>query len=108
MHGQWARGRGRDKEDPREIRYHLEGGKITDLSPADAVLSFMRPDVAWDDSVMNTFCHYVLNFTGPESAASWVADHPDTFTISLDDGLAIARHHVDRTFGAALDSSDAH
>ena len=74
----------------------------TDLSHPDSVLSFLGPDQPWDDSVMETFCHFVRQFTDPDSASAWVADNPGTLAISLDDGLAIARHYLDETFGDAL------
>ena len=85
-----------------EISYRLADGHITDLSHPDSVLSFLRPDQPWDESVMETFCHFVVQFTDPDSASGWVADNPGTLAISLDDGVAIARHYLDSTFGAAL------
>ncbi len=72
---------------------------ITDLSHRDSVLSFLRPDQPWDDNVMATFCHFVLQFTSPESARRWTADHPGTFMIDVDDAVELARRHVARTFG---------
>ena len=85
------------------ITYRIAGdGTISDASHADAVLSFLRPDRRWDDDVMTTFCHYVLQFAGPDSAGRWTAEHPGTFTISLDDALELARRHTARMFGRAL------
>ena len=82
-------------------------GAITDASRPQAVLSFLRPDRPWDDDVITSFCHYVLHFAGPESARRWTADHPGTFTISLDDALELARRQTERMFGKALDESRA-
>jgi hypothetical protein len=80
---------------------------ITDLSHPDSVLSFLRPDQPWDDKVMPTFCHFVLQFAGPESADNWIADHPGTFVISLDDAVQLALRHVSRTFSPALRPHDS-
>src|SRR5215831_15260246 len=37
-------------------------GAITGASHPDAVLSFLRPDQPWDDTVITSFCHYVRQF----------------------------------------------
>ncbi len=59
------------------IAYRMAAdGTITDLSHPGALLSFLRPNQLWDDDVMATFCHYVLQFTGPDSARLWTAEHP--------------------------------
>jgi len=46
---------------------------ITDLSPATAVVSFIAPDKPFDFDVIESFCHYVLNFSSRESAERWAA-----------------------------------
>jgi hypothetical protein len=85
------------------ITYRIDAaGTIRHISHPDAVLSFLRPERRWDDDVMATFCHYVLQFTDPETARRWTAAHPGTFTISQADGIELARRHVERTFGAAV------
>jgi hypothetical protein len=66
------------------------------------VLSFLRPDQPWDNDVMTTFCHYVLHFTSPATAAQWTAARPGTFVISLAEAAELARRHVARFFAAAL------
>jgi len=81
------------------ITYRISGdGAITGASHPDAVLSFLLPDQPWDDDVMTTFCHYVLQFTGPATAGHWTAGHPGTFVISLDDAAELARRHAARIF----------
>ena len=51
-------------------------GAITGASHPEAVLSFLRPDQPWDDTVMTSFCHYVQHFTSPATARQWTAEHP--------------------------------
>jgi len=76
------------------ITYRIAAdGSVTHLSHPDTALSFLRPDRMWDDEVMATFCHYVLQFASPESAHIWTAEHPDTFTISFSDAKDLARSH---------------
>jgi len=85
------------------ITYRISGdGTITGASHPAAVLSFLRPGQPWDDDVMTTFCHYVLHFTSPATAACWTAAHPGTFVISLDQAAELARRHAARIFAAAL------
>ena len=84
------------------ITYRISGdGAITGASHPDAVLSFLRPGQPWDDDVMTTFCHYVLHFTSPATAAQWTAARPGTFAISLQDAAELARRHAARAFAAA-------
>ena len=77
-------------------------GTISGLSHPPSVLSFLRRDQPWDDQIKATFCHYILQFAGPDSARRWTADHPGTFIVSLDDALELGRRHVIRSFSAAL------
>jgi hypothetical protein len=77
-------------------------GTISDSSHPDSVLSFLRPDQPWDDDILTGFCHYVLHFVSAESAQPWTGEHPGTFTITVADGLELARRHTARAFGAGL------
>lgn len=85
-----------------EITYRIVDGTVLEASHPAGVLSFRRPDQAWDDTVMATFCHYVLHFESPTSAQDWIGQHPGTFALSVSDALTLAHHHVTQTFGAAL------
>lgn len=87
------------------IAYRIDAdGEIGDLTHPDTVLSFLRPDQPWGDDVMATFCDFVLQFTGIESARRWVSGHPGTYTISLADAVELARRHARRTFGSPVRS----
>jgi alkylmercury lyase len=46
---------------------------IKDLSPATAVVSFLAPNKPFDFDVIESFCHYVLNFASRESAERWAS-----------------------------------
>ena len=83
------------------ITYRIGGdGAITGASHPDSVLSFLRPGRPWGDDVMTTFCHYVLQFTGPATAQRGAAVHPGTFVMGLGDAAELARRHAARAFGA--------
>ncbi len=91
-----------DPETGDEITYRVDAdGAVHDLSHPDSVISFLRPEREWDDDIMATFCHHVLHFAGPESAAKWTARHDGTIVLALDDAVDLARRHVIRTFGEA-------
>jgi alkylmercury lyase len=50
---------------------------VKDLSPATAVVSFIAPDKPFDFDVIESFCHYVLNFASRESAERWASERKD-------------------------------
>ena len=84
------------------ITYRISrDGAITGASHPETVLSFLRPDRPWDDTVMTSFCHYVRHFTSPATARQWTAGHPGTFVISLADAAELARRHTARFLGTA-------
>jgi alkylmercury lyase len=68
----------------------------------ESVLSFLRPDQPWDDTVITNFCHYIWHFTSVESGKSWTAAHGRTFTVGLDDAVELGLRHYRRSFDGAL------
>jgi alkylmercury lyase len=75
---------------------------IREVSPTDAVLSFLRREQPFDADSIKTFCHYVHFFVSPEAASRWTAQHPGAFVLSIDEGADIARRVNDASFGAVL------
>ena len=63
----------RDPVTGEEITMTVTPDGVEDLSPATAVVSFVVPDKPFDEGVINTFCHYVLNFASLESAERWAS-----------------------------------
>jgi alkylmercury lyase len=76
------------------------------LHPADTVLSFLAPERPFDADVVRNFCHFVHFFASEQPAAEWIATHPGTFTLSLDQGFRLGRRTNQATFGSALGSAD--
>jgi len=67
-------------------------GTPSNLSHPDLVLSFREPPPeGLTDEVQKAFCHFVHFFESERSAASWVAEHPGTFVMSLQEGAELAR-----------------
>lgn len=75
----------------KEISLSVSPDGPTDLQPAEAVVSFLLPDGEFDATVIQRFCHFVHFFASPDAAAKWTAEHPGTFTISVNDAYELGR-----------------
>jgi alkylmercury lyase len=75
------------------------------VSPAGTVLSFLAPERPFDADVVNSFCHF-LHFSASEQAArDWIAEHPGTFTFSVDDAFRLGQRINAAVCGTALDAA---
>lgn len=63
---------------------------VRDLSPPDAVLSFLVPKGELGHDVIQTFCHFVLNFASDASGREWTARHPGTMILTIDEAFQLA------------------
>jgi alkylmercury lyase len=75
-----------------------------ELTPRETVVSFLVPERRFDANVLQSFCHFVHFFASPDAAASWTAEHPGTFALSVDDAYRLGKLTNRGTFGAALDA----
>lgn len=73
-----------------------------EVRPADAVLSFLAPRRQFDADVVRSFCHFVHFFASEHAAEDWIAQNPDTFTLSIDDGYRLGQLTNQAAFGTAL------
>jgi alkylmercury lyase len=64
---------------------------LSEVDPSGAVLSFLQPSAEWKDDVIESFCHFVLLFASREAGTEWVADHPGTFLLGLDEAFELGR-----------------
>ncbi len=64
---------------------------VKDLSPASAVVSFIAPDKPFDFDVIETFCHYVLNFASRESAERWASEREGIILLPASDAFEVGR-----------------
>jgi alkylmercury lyase len=56
-------------------------------------VSFLMPDVnEFKNDVTSNFCHFVYFFDAQQVAEQWIAEHPGTFLLSIDDAFSIARN----------------
>ena len=69
------------------------------------MVSFLVPEQQFDATVLQSFCHFVHFFASPDAAASWTAEHPGTFSLSIDDAYRLGKLTNRASFGAALGES---
>lgn len=88
------------------IRYRIDRGGIRDLSHDGSMVSFLSPDGTWDSDVVTSFCHYVRHFTSADSGERWVAEHPGTFLLTVEEAVELGRRHADRLRSGAAGPGD--
>ncbi len=71
---------------------------IRDTSHPQAVVSFLLPSTDFDADVIQSFCHFVHFFVSHEDGESWIAEHPGTFLLSLEDAFELGGLVNDRNF----------
>jgi len=76
--------------------------RVENFSPDGAMVSFLSPTASFDMNVIASFCHKVLFFSSEESGNKWIANHKDTFLLTLNEAHEIGRLTNKATFGAAL------
>lgn len=67
-------------------------------------LSFLQPDMdKLNDDITTNFCHFVYFFDSKQIAEQWLAEHPNTFLLTLDEAFVIAREVNNKRFNLTLD-----
>jgi alkylmercury lyase len=90
----------------REISLTVSADGPHRVSPAGTVvLSFLAPERPFDAHVVRSFCHFVHFFASEQAAHEWTAEHPGTFTASVDDSFRLGQRTNAAGFGAALDAA---
>jgi alkylmercury lyase len=64
---------------------------IADLTPAEAVVSFLKPEKAFDQDVIQTFCRYVLFFASRSSAQRWASERHGIVLLPVADAFQVGR-----------------
>ncbi len=86
------------------VRVRVSPRAIEEVSPPHTVVSMLSPASGFDDDVIRSFCHYVHFFPTAENAASWMADRPNTFLLSVDEAFELGQLTNRARFGSALDT----
>jgi alkylmercury lyase len=95
----------RDPEAGQVIRLTVSPARVEAVEPTGVVGSLRRPEV-WDTTsaarIMTSACHFQFFFASRESGERWVASHPETFLLSLDEVFAFVRRIARHMFGGEL------
>jgi alkylmercury lyase len=75
---------------------------LTEVRPPDTVVSFLVPKTGFNADIIQSFCHFVHFFASFEAGATWTAEHPGTFLLSVDDAYRLGQLTNQAIFGAAL------
>jgi alkylmercury lyase len=78
-----------------------------DLSPAEAVISFVLPGTRFREDTIASFCNFIHYFASPRAAAEWTAERPDTFVLSIEQAFKIGRHTNAAQWGEAISRGGA-
>jgi alkylmercury lyase len=95
----------RDPETGQMIRVTVSPIRIETVEPTGVVASIRRPE-SWDasssDRIMASACHFHFFFDSRAAGERWVAKHPETFLLSVDEGYAFIKLINRHMFGTEL------
>jgi alkylmercury lyase len=93
----------RDPVTGEEIALTVGPEAIEEASSSDVAVSFLDPSaIDFDDDVILNFCSYVHFFTSPASGLQWVAEHPATFLLTLEEAFDLGHRTNRARYGTAL------
>ena len=84
------------------VSLHVGPEGPANVSPPEAVMSFIDPGEPFGDDVIQSFCRFVHFFASPQAAEEWTRAHPGTFAIPIDDGHDIGRRTNAAQWGELL------
>lgn len=103
--GKTARVESRDPEGGELVRLTITPTGIECVEPTGVAVSMLSPD-AWEISsaakMITASCHFVFFFTSRTSGERWVAKHPKTVLLSLEDAFAWGKRENAQAFGTEL------
>jgi alkylmercury lyase len=83
------------------VRLTVSPERVEHVEPAGAQMSFLVPDAAAvQKNVLTAFCQFVHFFPSRRSGESWIAQHPDTFLLSIDEARVVARRRNEALYNA--------
>jgi alkylmercury lyase len=74
----------------------------SEVTPPDTVVTFVPPTADFVHNTIATFCHYIHFFPSREAAQDWIAKHPDTFVVPIDDAYRLGGVLTQAAFGAVI------
>jgi hypothetical protein len=87
--GRAARVESKDPVTGEAITMTVTPDGVEDVSPASAVVSFLVPDRPFDQDVIQSFCHFVLNFASRDSAERWASEREGIVLLPVADAFQV-------------------
>jgi hypothetical protein len=84
-----ARVESRDPVTGERVTMTVTPDGVEDVSPASAMVSFLVPGKPFDQDVIQSFCHYVLNFASRESAERWASQRDGIILLPVADAFQV-------------------
>jgi len=75
---------------------------VRNLVPEAARVSMLAPEGPFGHDVVESFCHYVHFFASETTGERWVAEHPGTFLLTVDEAFEVATRSWPALFRDAL------
>lgn len=103
--GETARIESSDPETGQAVRLTISPDRVEAAEPEGLTVSMVSADTADLTSaarIIATACHFIFFFANHASGERWVATHPQTMLLSLDDAVALGRRQNVRMFGHEL------
>jgi alkylmercury lyase len=91
-----------DPESGVPVSLTVSPDRIEAVEPEGVVVSMVRPettDLTSFARIIATACHFVYFFASRASGERWVAKHPETMLLSLEEAFALGKRQNVRVFG---------
>lgn len=77
-----------------------------ELSPATAHVSMLVPEDGFGYDVIESFCHHVHFFTGPEAGERWQRESDDAFLLTVAEAFRLGRLWTRHLIGEGEDAAN--
>jgi alkylmercury lyase len=101
----------RDPEGGELMRLTISPSQVEAVGPAGVVVSMVNPDATDLSSaarIMATACHFIFFFASRAAGERWVARHPATLLLSLNEAFTFGKRWNASLFGAELVRRSSH
>ncbi len=89
-----------DAGDPISLTAGPDGPR--NVTPAEAVVSFVPISSDFVKNTIAAFCHYVHFFPSPEAAAPWVAKYEGAFVLPIEEAYKLGEVLTQTAFGTVI------
>ena len=103
--GETAEVESRDPEGGELVRLRISPARVEAVEPEGVVLTMVRadaPDFTSAAQIMASVCHFIFFFASRASGERWVGKHPETWLLSLNEGIAFGKRWNASVFGPEL------